>query len=267
MTATHLLKRWALTILPKPLLFQAKKIHYARAIPHFAETDLEVVKALVKPGQHVVDIGANVGWYTYALARLVGAGGRVYSVEPVPATFHLLCVCVRKLGLRNVELINLAISDAEGVASMEIPPYPSGGENFYQARVVAPGAPSRGRQRVEVAQASVDALFARLPHRISFIKCDVEGHELAVARGALRVIRASRPVWLMEVTGDPDLAGSAARTLSEVLSTEGYTAHWFDGHRLRPRQRGDAPVNYFFLTAEHLKDLAASGSDLVTENR
>ena len=94
------------------------------------EPDLKVVEHLIKPGDSVVDIGANTGLYTKRMSELVGRDGRVFSIEPVPLTFDILGFNVGKLGLTNVELINCAISDTNGSVIVEVPLYESGEENF-----------------------------------------------------------------------------------------------------------------------------------------
>ena len=117
-------KKLALRLVPETVLHLVKKIHYARVIRSISpndEPDLKVIQRLVAPGHHVADLGANIGIYTKYLSELVGASGRVHSVEPIPLTFDILRSNVRKLGLRNVELKNCAISDTDGYVTMEVP--------------------------------------------------------------------------------------------------------------------------------------------------
>jgi hypothetical protein len=92
-----------------------------------------------------------------------------------------------------------------------------------------------------------------------FIKCDVEGHELACVKGAIRVIRRSRPAWLIEVSGNPDEWTSTAYQVFKLLGEAGYEAYWFDGKRVAKRYAGDQSINYFFLRVEHLVSLQGSG--------
>ena len=76
-----MLKSIALMVLPNRILKFLKQIHYFRELKRFSEKDepdLRVVRKLVSSGDHVVDIGANVGWYTRVLAESVGSGGRVF---------------------------------------------------------------------------------------------------------------------------------------------------------------------------------------------
>lgn len=235
------LKPLALRWLPKKLLQHARKAHYLRKLRADAvrEPDLDAVRRLVRPGDRVVDLGANVGLYTKALSECVGPAGAVIAAEPVPDTFDVLDANVRRLGLGNVRVYNVAVSDADGWAVMEVPAYRSGGENLYEARIVADATTG-----VRVPTRTLDALAGDGP--VAFVKCDVEGHELSVLRGAQRVLREQKPAWLIEVGGDPDQPG-AAQQVFELMRGFGYDAYWFDGAELRLRETGRRCTNYFFL--------------------
>jgi hypothetical protein len=85
----------------------------------------------------------------------------------------------------------------------------------------------------------------------------VEAHELAVIKGALRIISEARPPLLIEVSGMND-AVSTAVELSEVMQRYLYAPYWVSMGRLRPWVPGmtASSSNYFYLTAEHLKKVA-----------
>jgi len=255
-----------LRMLPSGLLLELKKLHYVSALRRFSEedeSDIKIVKIIVKSGDHVIDIGANIGWYAKTLSGLVGNQGRVYSIEPIPTTFRLLSLCVKKLMLSNVILINCGISEKNGSAIMEVPSYGSGGENYYQARIVTEKSVKSRLKGYQVDLKSLDSLFADSRHRIHFIKCDVEGHEFRVIMGAKKILTDSKPAWLIEVSGDPDDQNSDAFKLFSVLEKERYTAWWFDGVQLKKRSRGDKSINYFFLIDDHLLDLKIRGVCIV----
>ena len=247
-------KQMALRFLPDRLLQRLKKIHYAKALraaSEGGEPDLKVVRHLVGRGSHVVDVGANFGLYTKFLSELVEPSGRVYTIEPIPLTYEILTSNLKRLKLRNVEPFNFAVSDDEGDVRMEVPCYRSGGENFYEARIVSSAATASVRS-VRVEARPLDALFGHL-RSIDFIKCDVEGHELACLRGAESILRKVKPAWLIEISGNPDDDESSAAEVFRMLRDSGYTAMWFDGLHLRLRERGDRSVNYFFLTRRHMR--------------
>ena len=63
-------------------------MYYAKSIQSFWEADIEPIKKLVEPGDFVVDLGANIGWYSNVLSGLVGDQGKVFSIEPIPDTFR-----------------------------------------------------------------------------------------------------------------------------------------------------------------------------------
>jgi len=247
--------------LPERILQIIKKVYYGNLLRFFTEDDevsFKVIKHLVGYGDCVIDVGANIGVYTKYLSELVGIHGRVYSVEPIPLTFEILCSNVRKLGLKNVELINYAISDTNGSVTMEIPLYESGGESFYRARIMKRNTNSSLR-RVSVESKTIDYLFSELAYNISFIKCDVEGHELNCIKGAMKVIEKSKPAWLIEISGDPDSLKSTSYEIFKLLNKEGYEAYWFDGISLNKWRSDDKIVNYFFLTQKHLRVLQEKG--------
>ncbi len=247
------LKRWALRFLPDRALQQLKKIHYANALRSASEEDepdLAIVRHLVQPGSYVVDIGANFGLYTKFLAERVGPSGRVYSLEPVPLTYEILTSNLKRLKLGNVEPFNVAVSDRDAEVRMEVPHYRSGGENFYEARIVAQKAAGSDRS-VAVKARSLDSLFGSL-RSIEFVKCDVEGHELACLRGATTLLQSITPAWLIEISGNPDDESSSAHEVFELMEQNGYRPFWYDGLHLREREPGDRSVNYFFLNEKHL---------------
>lgn len=251
------LKRLALKYLPERTLQQIRKIHYARTVRRItpdAEPDLRVLEHLVKPGDWVADIGANIGVYTKFLSQLVGPSGRVFSFEPVPATFEILTSNIRRMSLQNVEAHNCAISGYNGTVTLEVPCYPEGGENLYEARIVNETSSSSLR-RVCIESRSIDSVVTGHEKDLSFIKCDVEGHELSCVRGAAAIIKRSQPAWLIEISDNPEQPGSKADTLFNLLAEDEYVPYLFDGTSLRRRRSREVSVNYFFLRPSHLGTL------------
>lgn len=247
-------KGMVLSVLPENSLRMIKKLHYCCRLKFSSameEIDFKIVRKLIKPGDYVLDIGANIGVYTKLLSELAGDEGKVYSIEPIPSTFAILSSNVKLLGLRNVELLNYAISDTHRKVIMQVPLYETGGENFYEASIVN-GNFAHSLRRIEAETKTVDSLFGESLHHISFIKCDAEGHELECVKGAAMVIHKFKPVWLIEISHNPDDPQFKAFAIFKFLSEYGYEPYWFDDGRLRKRNFGDKSVNYFFLTPAHL---------------
>jgi FkbM family methyltransferase len=257
--------------LPPSALRILKRRHYLRTIrttPYEHEPDLVLVKSLVKPGDLVLDIGANIGLYTRWLSEWVGGNGQVVSIEPVPETFSFLEHNLAQLALNNTLALECAISDSDRQAVMEIPEYSTGGQNYYQARIVAERI-GHGLQSFFVETRSLDSLIDEVGRYPTFIKCDVEGHELECIRGATRIISEGRPSWLIEVSGDPTEKGSRAGIVFSLLEAAGYSAFRFDGTTLVPYTPGDQSTNYFFLTDRHTESFQATrpGNDSLPRPR
>src|SRR5271169_849841 len=232
------------SVVPASLLHPMMKRYYAfllaRAPSDWVESDAAVIERLVTPDDEVVDVGASVGAYTKFLS---GKAKRVYSFEPNPEIYDFLAYNVRKLQLSNVETFPCALSDSERTDNMVIPRYRWGSECHYDA-TLDQRQQKAGIRSIGVQVKTMDSIFCG--KKISFIKCDVNGHELRFLLGALQTIRMCRPAILMELLQNPEKPASDAQRVFALLEEEGYTVHLFDGKRLRQRRPGERSQNYFF---------------------
>lgn len=159
------------------------------------ENELDILNRFVHRGDLVVDVGANKGAYTYRLARLVGIRGRVEAFEPIKELADHLVDASRQLQL-PVVVHSCCLSDKDGMGQLFIP------LNGDECQYGLASLEDRGSVAMEVQQVPVNTLDQMLSGRrqpVSFIKCDVEGHELAVFRGALNVLKTDRPTLLVEI--------------------------------------------------------------------
>lgn len=250
-------KKLAVQLLPRPILLWGKKQYYAYVVPRFWEAEVEPIKCFIRPGDSAIDLGANIGWYSTVLSRLVGERGKVYAVEPIPETFALLLSVIKKLGLKNVEPFNCAVSERNGSAVMKIPKHEYGGRNFYMAHIVPDKSPEPFMDKFEVPLRSLDSLLpGGLLEKVTFVKCDVEGHELAVLKGASQFFEKVKPAMMIEVTGTAEMQDAPNNEFHMIMKGYGYVPYWFDGKNLRRRAKGNWSVNYFFLQPAHLPQVA-----------
>jgi FkbM family methyltransferase len=248
--------------LPQAARRRLKKWYYPFLLRRFAEDrwpPSRAVRALVHPGDHVVDAGANIGYVTGLLSRWAGPAGRVYSFEPVPETFDLLSHNARRLGWTNVSLFNIGLSSAEGTATMRIPRYTTGAENLYESRLVSEEQPGFEGRAVTVSLRPLDAVLVDPSLPLALLKVDVEGHELEVIRGAHGVIERWKPALLVEVGGDPRAPGTPASELFGLLAEAGYSAWVCDPRSCRVLPCGERATDYLFLQANHLTKLEEAG--------
>jgi FkbM family methyltransferase len=185
--------------LPASYQRELKRLHFARLIRKglfkAAETYEQEFRRLdqwVSAGDTVLDVGANVGNYTARLSELVGPTGHVYAFEPMPDTFELLSANMARFPLRNISLFNVAASDGSGLCGMSLPKSDDGLDNPYMAHL----ADANERAELSAFRLSIDAL--NIPERVTLVKIDVEGHELAALRGMQALLRRDHPLLIVE---------------------------------------------------------------------
>jgi FkbM family methyltransferase len=153
--------------------------------------------SVVSKGDVVIDIGANVGYYTRLFADLVGPAGEVHAFEPVPSTFELLAKDIRRFPRRKNVLLNcVALGDGDRNIVLFVP----NGDHGQAALVQHRDGSWRSRQSHEVHATMIrlDRYAERLA-KIDFVKCDVEGAELLVLRGGEATLRRCRPKIFLEI--------------------------------------------------------------------
>lgn len=144
---------------------------------------------LVKPGDVAIDVGANQGIYCCAFGAAVGSGGYVIAVEPIPRQVQRLKSNIDINGFKHCFVIQKAISDREGSASLEL----ANGDT--SASIMA----AEKRNCIKVETTSIDQIVKKnkLP-RVDFIKLDVEGAELLALQGAVNTLKEFHPTLSIE---------------------------------------------------------------------
>jgi len=236
--------------LPKSIQQPLRRWYYFRLLTSFEKTpEMHFLGSLIKKGDLVVDVGANIGVFTKHLSELVGPTGKVVSIEPIPSTFDLLRWNVRALKLKNVELFPYAVSTENGEVEMMIPSYQTGGDDFYRAKIIEKGG---NQKTMKIPSKTLDSLLEKYGSKITFMKIDVEFHESETIQGAQNVIKNSMPILLVEVTRDPEDVAPGAFPIFNFLKSLGYQAFWFSETGLKKYYPGQYPpnvesVNYFFM--------------------
>jgi FkbM family methyltransferase len=217
-----------------------------------------VIRHLLQRAERVVDAGANMGVYTLFLARYAPRDCEVVSIEPIPPTFDLLKSNVTSLGLRNVRLINLALSDTSREVLMEIP-----ADEHGLARIrFMEKASQRGWSTYTVPARKLDDILPADGQNVSLLKIDVEMHELECLRGARETIRSQRPAIFIEIQPDLRNKESQRDAIVRFLKEEAYLPYWYDHAMLRLWNGQSNVLDYFFLTAAHLEALRSAGVPL-----
>jgi FkbM family methyltransferase len=155
----------------------------------WAQAEIDLVADFVRPGDHVVDVGANIGNHTVAFARQVGPGGHVTSYEPHPVNLQLLAWNVRGNSLAHVTVCATAVGRSTRPLWMDAPDL-SHATNFGAISV---RDTDHGGFRVDAV-----TLDGHLDGDVALVKLDIEGAELAALEGAAETLARTRPVVLCE---------------------------------------------------------------------
>lgn len=152
------------------------------------EPDLSHLRKLVHPRSWIVDIGANVGYFSRVFCRWVSEGGRVLAFEPEPRNFESLSEIAAQPQLRNLlDCRRCLVAELDGELPLLIDP-----GNPADHRIGASGILTRSVR--------LDTVMAELAWpSVSLIKIDVQGAEARVLEGARETLARNRPVLVIEI--------------------------------------------------------------------
>ncbi|MCM0000687.1 MAG: FkbM family methyltransferase [Erythrobacter sp.] len=202
----------ALRLMPGPLRKQRLTAFYEKQGEGSGERELRELPRFVKAEDYCLDVGCNIGVYSYHLSKL---GGKVIAFEPNPDLAKL----VSELGLPNVEMRQVALSNVDGTAELTMPRGVDAGHAFASLRSDAFGdGPTKV---VSVPTCRLDSM--ELP-TVSFIKIDVEGFEEQVVEGAMATLGRDQPILLIEIEERHNEGGLAR--IAERLGQLDYSG-WF----------------------------------------
>ena len=151
--------------------------------------EADFLRARLKPGMTMLDIGANVGYFSILGARAVGPAGRVVAIEPEPTNYALLCANLWDARAANVEPIRAAASSFSGAIHLSLSNDNCGDHRSFLERP--------GEQVLTVAGARIDDVF-EVDARVDLVKIDIQGADHRAVLGMEGLLARSRPVLLVE---------------------------------------------------------------------
>jgi len=159
-------------------------------VPYCEEGEILFYKSTIRPGDIVFDIGSFVGAFATLFAKLVGDQGEVHAFEPNPNHYPLLQKTQREYP--NLHFHYVALGDSEGELELNIP---------EQGWFASFGKVDRIKEKHRVPIKTLDKIVEKIGKKPTYIKCDVEGFELFVLKGAQNLISSEKPpLWVMEAS-------------------------------------------------------------------
>lgn len=188
--------------------------YLGRALYFMGDLDPKVTwvcRRILRPGDTVIDVGANMGLVTLTCAKLVGPSGRVVAYEPNPAMIELLRQSIDRNGFSNIELNAIALGKESGRLQLNVPDDHAGKASLVRTF-------REDQHSVEIQVDNAAEAFERLEAgAIRFWKIDAEGFEPQIIEGAQAYLERNPPqVVLFEINDDEGpLNGNASITMLE----------------------------------------------------
>jgi FkbM family methyltransferase len=225
----------------------------------FERSTKKALRNLVAEAFVVLDIGANIGAHTLHLAKLVGPSGRVMAFEPTDFAF-------RKLQ-RNVELnpslagrisaYNCFLAASDGVAAPDkiYSSWPLIPEGELHAKHLG-----RAMSTDKASTRSIDSILAEVGNpTVQLVKMDVDGFECEILRGATKLLRDQKPIFVMELA--PYVLTERGTSLSELtsfLTSNDYRL--YDEHTQLPLPSDAAQLHKLIADGESINVIARASS-------
>lgn len=224
------------------------------------QEDFDFISSLIKPGNVVLDIGANVGLVSISLLKAQPKVGKIYAFEPLPDTFAKMKHNLELNGLpEKICPVNLGMSDKAGFFDFYLPGeneaasmQPNMDEFYMQESVDGHYTGVKKMDKVECKVTTLDEYVAENNiDRVNFIKIDVEGNEKNVLGGGANVLKKYHPIVYCEM-----LRKHAARfgyhpnVIIEYMKTLGYSCYTLHDGELIPfaeMTEDTVETNFFFM--------------------
>lgn len=214
--------------------------------------ELHFIKKLVNDGDTVLDIGANLAYYSTLMAKCAGKNGQLIAVEPIPLFAEVWKKNMGGLSSLNPILENCALGDvAKESVKMSIP-IVNGVVRHGLTKVVEEGDTDETVMSFDVPMRVGDELISSNNiETLDFIKCDVEGYEQFVMPSLDKTLNKLKPMIQIELSGDEN-----RKNVAEYLVKLGYQIFILKGELLHSIQKSDIfSVNqdFYFIHSDKME--------------
>lgn len=214
--------------------------------------ELFFVKKVVKAGDVVLDIGANLGYYSTVMSKAAGTTGQLYAVEPIPLFAEVWKKNMAGYKKYEAKLFNCALGDtAKERVKMSIP-IVNGIVRHGLTKVVEEENKMESVLSFDVPMhVGDDLLQSEAINRLDFIKCDVEGYEQYVIPSLEKLIKQYKPILQIELSGEDNKV-----SVIDFLLNLSYKIFILKGEKLEAIQKKDIfsiHQDFYFIHADEIE--------------
>lgn len=187
------------------------------------DPEIKFLKHFLSPGTVAIDIGANGADWTYQLYKNVGSKGQIYAFEANPYYALATGLTIKLLNLKNVMLFPVGLSDKDEQVPLRI--QDSSGSR-YSGRGYVDKSSTINDKGIQIINLRIlDSFLKEYPKmfEVALIKCDVEGYEFFVFKGAVEILTKCRPIVILE-NGNFEKQGYNASTIYKFFKELNYSA-------------------------------------------
>lgn len=211
--------------------------------------ELHFISRIVKPGDTVIDIGANLSYYSYFIAKAQGTSGKLLAVEPIPLFADIWKRNMRKYKNPNIKLFNCALGqEAQDEVTMSIP-IVNGVVRHGLTKVSEEGDQGESALSFAVPMKVGDELLGpEVGDKLDFVKCDVEGFEQYVMPSLENTISKHMPLIQIELSGKEN-----RQAVVDFLCDKGYQIAILNGNKLNDLPKDKVHTvdqDFYFLTSD-----------------
>ena len=214
---------------PEPVLLKRR---LERSIKNKDENEIDLLKRFIKPGTDSIDVGVYRGVYSYEMSKY---SKKVHSFEPNPLIFKYINKNLKKIS-NNIDLYNFALSNENKVSNLRIPirnkkiNKENYEEHYLMGRATVHELNNfQDYEKFEITLKKIDDF--NFDNEISFMKIDVEGHEIEVIEGGKLFIKKNKPVLLVEI--EERHSKKNIHHSIDYINGLGYNSYFYDENNLK----------------------------------
>ena len=214
---------------PEPVLLKRR---LERSIKNKDENEIDLLKRFIKPGTDSIDVGVYRGVYSYEMSKY---SKKVHSFEPNPLIFKYINKNLKKIS-NNIDLYNFALSNENKVSNLRIPirnkkiNKENYEEHYLMGRATVHELNNfQNYEKFEITLKKIDDF--NFDNEISFMKIDVEGHEMEVIEGGKLFIKKNKPVLLVEI--EERHSKKNIHHSIDYINGLGYNSYFYDENNLK----------------------------------
>jgi FkbM family methyltransferase len=215
--------------------------------------ELYFIQQIVKKGDFVLDIGANLSYYSYFLAKKIGPKGHLYAVEPIPLFAEVWKKNMSKYSKKNYTLFNCALGNEEKQEVNMSIPIVDGVVRHGLTKVDGEGEESWGRlMEFRVPMHIGDTLLQKENiTKLNYLKCDVEGFEQYVIPSLKKTISTYKPLIQIELNGREN-----RQSVTDFLLQFKYDIYVLADNKLNPIDKHeihDYNQDFYFINRDNIE--------------